>query len=45
MFVITYFNRNLGRAVEAKYETFELANKAAGEIFQKTGIIVGIERK
>lgn len=43
MYKITYFNRNKGKAVEAHFETMEAATKAANEIFQATGIVVGIE--
>lgn len=44
MFTITYFNRSLGKAVTATYESVDLAKAAANAIFQRTGIIVGIER-
>ena len=43
MYVITYFNRRCGRAIETKFETLDLAKAAAEAIFQQTGIIVGIE--
>lgn len=45
MFTITYFNRNLGRAVKAEYLTLDEARRAANSIFVETGIIVGIDRE
>ena len=45
MFTITYFNRSLGRAVTAEYATLAAANAAAEAIFQRTGVIVGIEAR
>lgn len=44
MFTITYFNRSLGKPVTATYASVELAKAAASAIFQRTGIVVGIER-
>jgi hypothetical protein len=43
MFTITYFNRSLGKPVVASYATLDSAKLAAAAIFQRTGIIVGIE--
>ena len=43
MFRIAYFNRRLGRAVEAKFDTLAEAKRIANEIFLNLGIVVGIE--
>ena len=44
MFTITYFNRSLGKPVTATYATLVAAKAVAESIFQRTGIVVGIER-
>lgn len=44
MYTITYFNRSLNRPVTATYATLEAAKVAAEELFQRTGVIVGIDR-
>ncbi len=43
MYVITYFDRNKGRGVEKKFPTHAAAMKAASRIFDKLGLVVGIE--
>lgn len=45
MWVIAYFDRNKGKGVEKKFPTHYAAAKKAQQIFEKTGIIVGIEER
>ena len=43
MFKISYYKN--GKLVELEFNSLIEANKAASIIFDKTGIVVGIERK
>lgn len=43
MFRIAYFNRRLGKPIEAKFDTLAEAKRIANEIFLNLGIVVGIE--
>lgn len=45
MYVIAYFDRKKGKGVERRFPTHFAAAKKAQEIFEKTGIIVGIEER
>lgn len=43
MYRIVIFSRARGRGVNHYYDTLDLAQVVAGEVFQATGVVLGID--